>query len=95
MNESIKLLLKKLSEDEALAAKFKDMKSPDEAYALAASVQEGFTKEEFVAAVEGIANGDLSADDLEKLAGGVDVDDTVFEATYSIASVAAIGALSI
>jgi len=51
--------------------------------------------EEFVAAVEGIANGDLSADDLEKLAGGVDVDDTVFEATYSIASVAAIGALSI
>ena len=51
--------------------------------------------EEFVAAVEGITNGDLSADDLEKLAGGVDVDDTVFEATYSIASVAEIGALAI
>ena len=51
--------------------------------------------EEFVAAMEGIRNGDLSAADLEKLAGGVDVDDTVFEATYSIASVAAIGGLAI
>ena len=95
MNEKIKLFLQKVEGDEALAAKMRDIKNPDEAYALAASVQDGFTKEEFVAAMEGIRNGDLSADDLEKLAGGVDVDDTVFEATYSIASVAAIGALSI
>ena len=95
MNGNIVMFLKQVEQDEALVAKLNAIKDPDEAYALAASVQDGFTKEEFVAAMEGIANGDLSADDLEKLAGGVDVDDTVFEATYSIASVAAIGALAI
>ena len=95
MNEKIALFLQKVEKDETLVAKLSAIKNPDEAYALAASVQEGFTKEEFVAAMEGIHNGDLTADDLEKLAGGVDIDDTVFEATYSIASVAAIGALSI
>ena len=73
MNEKIKLFLQKVEGDEALAAKMRDIKNPDEAYALAASVQDGFTKEEFVAAMEGIRNGDLSADDLGKLAGGVDV----------------------
>jgi len=95
MNEKIALFLHKVEKDETLVAKLSAIKNPDEAYALAASVQDGFTKEEFVAAMEGIRNGDLTAEDLEKLAGGVDIDNTVFEATYSIASVAAIGALSI
>ena len=95
MIEKILLFLQKVEEDEALAAKLSAIKNPDEAYAIATTVQDGFTKEEFVTAMEGIRNGDLTADDLGKLAGGVDVDDTVFEATYSIASVAAIGGLAI
>ena len=90
MNEKIKLFLQKVEGDEALAAKLRDIKNPDEAYALAASVQDGFTKDEFVAAMEGIHNGDLTADDLGKLAGGIDVSD-VSEATAS-ASVVTAGA---
>ena len=90
MNEKIKLFLEQVEKDEALAAKLSAIKDPDEAYALAASLQDGFTKEEFVAAMEGIRNGDLTADDLEKLAGGIDVSD-VSEATAS-ASVVTAGA---
>ena len=90
MNEKIKLFLQKVEGDEALAAKLRDIKNPDEAYALAASVQDGFTKDEFVAAMEGIRNGDLTADDLGKLAGGIDVSD-VSGATVS-ASVVTAGA---
>jgi len=71
MNESIVLFLQKVEKDEALAAKLSAIRSPDEAYALAASVQEGFTKEEFVAAMEGIRNGDLSDADLARMSGGV------------------------
>ena len=71
MNESIVLFLQKVEKDEALAAKLSAIRSPDEAYALAASVQEGFTKEEFVAAMEQIRNGDLSDADLARMSGGV------------------------
>ena len=71
MNESIVLFLQKVEKDEALAAKLSAIRSPDEAYALAASVQEGFTKEEFVAAMDGIRNGDLSDADLARMSGGV------------------------
>ena len=71
MNESIVLFLQKVEKDEALAAKLSAIRSPDEAYALAASVQEGFTKEEFVTAMEGIRNGDLSDADLARMSGGV------------------------
>ena len=67
------------------------IKNPDEAYALAASVQDGFTKEEFVATMEGIRNGDLSTADLEKLSGGVDVSITVSVSTYVLSSAAAAG----
>ena len=70
MNENIKLFLQKVENDEAFGAKLSAIKDPDEAYALAAAVQDGFTKEEFVAAMEGIRNGELTADDLGKLAGG-------------------------
>ena len=74
MNEKIVLFLKKLEKDEALAAKLSAIRNPDEAYALAASVQDGFTKEEFVAAMEGIRNGELSADELTRMSGGSDDD---------------------
>ena len=74
MNEKIVLFLKKLEKDEALVAKLSAIRNPDEAYALAASVQDGFTKEEFVATMEGIRNGELSADELARMSGGSDDD---------------------
>ncbi len=73
MNENIKLLLDKVSKDEALQAKFKDVKNPDEAYKVATSIQGGYTKDEFIAAMKDLrskASKDLSDDDLEKAAGG-------------------------
>ena len=90
MNEKIALFLQKVEKDETLVAKLSAIKNPDEAYALAASVQGGFTKEEFVAAMEGIRNGDLSVADLEKLAGGVDTTDFVIPSI--VGSSAAAGA---
>ena len=92
MNEKIELFLQKVEKDEALAAKLSAIRNPDEAYALAASVQDGFTKEEFVAAMEGIRNGDLSADDLGKLAGGVDATATISVSMSVYSGAAAAGA---
>ena len=75
MNESIKLFLKNVQQDEALAEKFKSITNPDEAYALAASLQDGFTKEEFLSAMEQINSGELSDDDLAAMAGGSQLTD--------------------
>ena len=85
MNESIVLFLQKVEKDEALAAKLSAIRSPDEAYALAASVQEGFTMEEFVAAMEQIRNGELSADELARMSGG-SVDDTLISTSISVSA---------
>ena len=74
MNEKVIQFLKKIEQDEALAAKFQGVTNPDEAYALAASVQDGFTQEEFISAMEQINNGELSKEDLAALSGGVDTD---------------------
>ena len=89
MNENIALFLQKVEKDEALVAKLSEMKDPDEAYALAASIQEGFTKEEFAAAMVELYKGELTADDLAKYAGGVDTD--VVVTTASITGAAAVG----
>lgn len=73
MNENIKAFLQKLAADEALQAQFKAITNPDKAYELAASVQGGFTKEEFAQAMKELKanmSRDLSDDDLEKAAGG-------------------------
>lgn len=76
MNENLKAFLEKVSKDEALQAKFQNVHSPDEAYALASSVQEGFTKEEFVETMTKLyqmEKGELSDEDLEAVSGGVDI----------------------
>ena len=91
MNEQIKQFLQKLAGDEALAAKLQACKSPDEAYALASSVAEGFTKEEFVSVMEQLKasagnSAELSDEDLSKMAGGsIDIDwsDVGLSAGYS------------
>lgn len=69
MNENIKILINKINEDPEIAAKFSDVKDPEEAYEIASSIQDGFTKEEFMAFVEKI-KGELSPEDLNKVAGG-------------------------
>jgi predicted ribosomally synthesized peptide with nif11-like leader len=76
MNENIKLLLEKVAKDEALQAKFKEVKNPDEAYELAASIQDGFTKEEFITTMKEIKSKmskDISDEDLGKAAGGSNI----------------------
>jgi predicted ribosomally synthesized peptide with nif11-like leader len=95
MNENIKAFLQKLSADEALQAQFKAVKDPDKAYELAASVQGGFTKEEFVEAMKELKakmSRDLSDDDLEKAAGGGVIQDTMKAISETVTVLAAAAA---
>ena len=78
MNGNIQELIKKITESEELQAKFAALGSPEEAYELAKTLQEGFTKEEFLAAAKALsaaADGDISDEDLAAAAGGMDDDD--------------------
>ena len=93
MNGNIVKFLKQVEQDEALVAKLNAIKDPDEAYALAASVQDGFTKEEFVAAMEGIRNGELSDADLAKMSGGIE-DDVLMSASISASVSSSVTSLS-
>jgi predicted ribosomally synthesized peptide with nif11-like leader len=65
--------LEKVAADEELQAKMQKATNPDEAYAIASAVQDGFSKEEFVEVMQALnaqnAN-ELSEDDLNKVAGG-------------------------
>lgn len=65
------------------AHRLSTIQDPDEAYRLASSVQDGFTKEEFINAMKDIAalKGELSDDDLKKYAGGSDVTEVVSDVT--------------
>ncbi len=77
MNEGIRALLEKIAGSEELQAKFAALASPEEAWELAKTLQEGFTKEEFLEAARMIAeaeNGDISDEDLAATAGGTDGD---------------------
>ena len=78
MNESMKKLLEKAAQDPELAAKLSACKTPEEAYAVASGVVEGFSKEEFISTMAQLkAAADmsttLSEEDIRKMAGG-DVD---------------------
>jgi len=79
MNENIKLFLEKVEADPELKKKFAEVKSPDEAYELASSIQDGFTKEEFIEEMTKIKTAmeeNLTDEDLAKVAGGGDIIDT-------------------
>ena len=93
MNENIMLLLKKVEQDASLAAKFKNATNPDEAYALAASIQTGFTKEEFISAMEQINSGELSDDDMAAIAGGDEISEFVVTTVVSSGMMASLGAV--
>ena len=73
MNENIKKFLEKAEADQELQARFSKVRDPEEAYKLAASVQGGFTKEEFVTEMKKLyeeLTKDLSEEDLARVAGG-------------------------
>ena len=101
MNDNLKLFLQRFYEDEALAARLGACKSEDEAYTLASSVQDGFTKEEFVETMSALnhANnsGDLTKEDLRGIAGGLDEEDTIIisSASISATTIGAMGAAAI
>ena len=74
MNENIKAFLEKVAEDPELQAKFSEVKDLDEAYAIACTVQEGFTKEEFLEEMTKVKNAmdeNLTEEDMAKSAGGM------------------------
>ena len=74
MNENIKKFLEKVQQSPELQAKFAQIRNPDEAYKLAASIQDGFSKEEFIAEMTKLyeaAIQDLSDEDIAKIAGGL------------------------
>ena len=71
--ENIKKFLAKVEQDQELQAKFAQLRDPEEAYRLATSVQEGFTKEEFATEMMRLyeeATRDLSEEDIAMVAGG-------------------------
>lgn len=74
INENIIKLLQILGEDDDLQKKFASIHDPDEAYALAVSVQDGYTKEEFIETMqmirESIENQDLTPEDIKNVSGG-------------------------
>ena len=73
MNENIQKFLEQFLSDEALQAKFSAVKTPDEAYELAKTIQDGFTKEEFLEAAQQLAaldEADITDEDLAAAAGG-------------------------
>ena len=77
MNENIKTLLTKITESEELQAKFAGLDTPEKAYELAKTLQDGFTKEEFLEAAKEIAEAqteDISDEELAAAAGGTDAE---------------------
>ena len=73
VNQNIVKFLEKVANDEELQAKMQKATNPDEAYAIASAVQDGFTKEEFVEVMQALnaqAANEISEDDLNKVAGG-------------------------
>ena len=87
MNENIKKFLAKVEQSPELQAQFSKIRNIDEAYKLAATVQDGFTKEEFISEMKKLyenAIQDLSEEDIAKIAGGLSD-----EAATAISSVAA------
>ena len=93
MNENIKVLLEKLSKDEATVAKLQAIKDPDEAYALVSSIQGGISKEEFIDTMkklQGAAEGELSDSEVAAAAGGgQDTGDVIIDTVWNTVKTAA------
>ena len=88
MNENFRLFLEKLEADPELQRKLSQAANPDEAYVIASSIQQGFTKEEFIEEMTKIKNAmdeNLSDEDLAKSAGGVDRQDVTITISFATA----------
>lgn len=77
MNKQLKIFFDKLSDDQSLKEKMAGCKSAEEAYRVASEVEGGFTLEEFQKAMEMAQkatqqDSELSENDLEGVAGGID-----------------------
>ena len=73
MNENIKKFLEKVEASPDLQAQFSKIRDPEEAYKLASSVQDGFTKDEFISEMKKLYEAqiaDLTDEDIAKIAGG-------------------------
>lgn len=85
VNENLKAFLQKFVEDEELQAKFQGVEDVDTAYALASSIQGGFTKEEFVDTMTELSAStrELSDEELEAVAGGTNTTPITIGVTIS------------
>ncbi len=97
MNENIRIMLEKLSQDEEAQKKLGAIRDPEEAYQLVTSIHGGYTKEEFIAVVTAIQkqmNQDLTAEDLSKAAGGegTDASEVITNVLVSTATAASMAA---
>lgn len=93
MNENIKKFIEKAIEDKELQEKMAACKNPEEAYEIANSVQEGFTMEEFIRAMQELYDltheGELTDEDLAKAAGGAKKQESstpIYVTSVSVAS---------
>jgi predicted ribosomally synthesized peptide with nif11-like leader len=74
VKEELKLFVNKVAADEELQKKMMSAKTPEEAYAVASSIQEGFSYDEFVDTMTKlktvIDEQEVTDEDLAKAAGG-------------------------
>lgn len=74
MNDGLKRFFEALAQDEGLQVKLSQAQDADEAYSIASEVAPGFTKDDFLRALSELSaqdTADLSLDDLERAAGGI------------------------
>lgn len=96
MNENLIKLLNSLQENNELADKMKACASPDEAYAFACTIVDGYTQEEFVACMTKIKNensnsNELTEEDLDQVSGGLSQDEWIAMGSLGIAVAGAAG----
>ena len=80
MNEKLTALFQKIAESDEMQAKLAEFGTLEEAYEFARTLQDGFTKEEFLDACKTAAeaaSGDISDEELLAAAGGVDSPDCI------------------
>lgn len=100
LNKNVLKMMELAASDEALIKKFSAIHDPDEAYALAISIQDGYTKEEFVETMAAIHDSlldqDLTSDDLSKVSGGSsDGNDFLWSMIHSMGTAAVSGIVGV
>lgn len=100
MNENLAIFLNKFLADRELQERFEKTSGEDECYEIALTVQDGYSKDEFVKAMIDLRDAvqeDISMDDLDKVAGGISNsshDKIVATVTASVGATASASAVS-